>query len=114
MAGSNALWPQVHASRGCPHNCNYCAVIKLFGQKVRTRDPDNVIEDIKQAIEFYDNRIIPRISKVLWITDDNFFADRDWAIRVLNKIIENDIKYKFTIQARYEVGFDNEMLILLK
>lgn len=46
MVGHNTIWPQVHASRGCPHSCNYCALIHVFGRKVRTRKPENVIEDI--------------------------------------------------------------------
>ena len=114
MAGHNALWPQVHASRGCPHNCDYCAVVRHFGRCVRTRTPENVIEDIRQAIDFHDKRLIPRLSNTLWLTDDNFFADREWAISVLNAIIESGIRYSFTIQARYEVGFDDEMLNLMK
>ncbi|AJA49110.1 Fe-S oxidoreductase [Clostridium pasteurianum DSM 525 = ATCC 6013] len=81
---------------------------------MRTRTPNNVIEDIKQSIAFHEHSIIPRMSRVLWLSDDNFFADRDWAVSVLNAIIESDIKYYFTIQARYEVGFDDEMLDLLK
>lgn len=114
MAWHNTLWPQVHASRGCPHNCDYCAVVRHFGRNVRTRTPNNVIEDIKQSIAFHEHSIIPRMSRVLWLSDDNFFADRDWAVSVLNAIIESGIKYYFTIQARYEVGFDDEMLDLLK
>lgn len=114
MAGHNTLWPQVHASRGCPHNCDYCVVVRHFGRHVRTRTPDNVVEDIRQAIDFHDKRLIHRLSRVLWITDDNFFADRDWAISVLNEIINSGIRYSFTIQARYEVGFDDEMLELMK
>ena len=54
------------------------------------------------------------MAKVLWLTDDNFFADRDWAVQVLNAIIRSGIRYQFTVQARYEVGFDDEMLELLK
>jgi radical SAM superfamily enzyme YgiQ (UPF0313 family) len=54
------------------------------------------------------------LSRTLWLSDDNFFADRDWAVSVLNAIIGSDIKYSFTVQARYEVGFDDEMLSLLK
>ena len=114
MAGYNTIWPQVHASRGCPHNCDYCAVVRHFGRKMRTRTPENVVEDIRQAIAFHDNRKIKRLMKLLWITDDNFFADRDWAISVLNAIIESGIRYTFTIQARYDVGMDDEMLDLLK
>ena len=114
MAGHNTLWAQVHASRGCPHNCDYCAVIRHLGRKVRTRTPDNVLEDIKQSIRIHDKRFLPRLNKVVWLTDDNFFADRDWAVSVLKTIINSGIKYSFTIQARYEVGFDDEMLALLK
>ncbi|MDR0952454.1 MAG: B12-binding domain-containing radical SAM protein [Oscillospiraceae bacterium] len=114
MAGHNTIWAQVHASRGCPHSCDYCAVVRHFGRRVRTRTPDNIVEDIRQAIEFHDRRRFPRILKILWITDDNFFAERDWAISVLKAIIASGIKYTFTIQARYEVGFDDEMLSLLK
>jgi len=114
MVRYNTLWLQVHASRGCPHDCDYCAIIQHFGRKVRTRTPDNIIEDIKQCIKFHKRKIIPRINKVLWITDDNFFADRIWAKSVLEAIIKSGIKYNFTIQARFEVGFDDEMLSLLK
>lgn len=35
-------------------------------------------------------------------------------MEVLHAIIDSGIKYRFNIQARYEVGFDDEMLELLK
>lgn len=113
MAGHNTLWPQVHASRGCPHNCDYCALVRHFGRVVRTRSPENIVKDIRYSIAFHDERH-HRLSKVLWITDDNFFADRAWAVSVLQAIIDSGIQYNFTVQARFEVGFDDEMLELLK
>ena len=113
MAGHNTIWPQVHASRGCPHHCDYCALVAAFGRGVRTRSPENVVEDIRQAIVFFDQGH-HRLAKVLWITDDNFFANRPWAIQVLKAIIASGLHYQFTIQARFEVGFDDEMLDLLK
>ena len=113
MAGHNTIWPQVHASRGCPHNCDYCALVRHFGHKVRTRSPENVVEDIRRSIEFFDKKHFRPI-KDLWITDDNFFADRQWAVSVLKAIIQSGIRYRFNVQARYEVGFDDEMLELLK
>ncbi len=113
MAGHNTIWPQVHASRGCPHNCSYCGLVAAFGRKVRCRPPESVVTEIEQAIEFFDAHH-HRIAKMLWITDDNFFANRAWAVSVLESIIARGIKYNFTIQARYEVGFDDEMLDLLR
>ncbi|WP_180326717.1 B12-binding domain-containing radical SAM protein [Raoultibacter phocaeensis] len=114
MASRNTLWPQVHASRGCPHSCDYCAVVRHFGRKVRTRSVESVLEDIRQAIAFHERGTLPRLARVVWLTDDNFFADRAWAIEVLRAIIASDIDYAFTVQARYEVGFDDEMLDLMK
>lgn len=113
MAGHNTIWAQVHASRGCPHSCGYCALVAAFGRKVRTRSPGNVADNIESAIDFFD-RGHHRLTKLLWVTDDNFFADRQWAMAVLREIIDRGIKYSFTVQARYEVGFDDEMLELLK
>lgn len=113
MAGHNTLWAQVHASRGCPYNCGYCALVRHYGRRVRKRSPENVIEDIRQSIAFHDDGH-HRLAKMLWITDDNFFADRKWAVSVLKAIIKSGINYNLTIQARYEVGFDDEMLCLLK
>lgn len=113
MAGHMTIWPQVHASRGCPHNCDYCVLIKHFGRCVRTRSPENVVQDIRYSIDFFEKGHF-RFVKDLWLTDDNFFANREWAISVLQAIIDSGIKYRFNVQARYEVGFDDEMLVLLK
>jgi len=117
MASYNTVWAQVHASRGCPHYCDYCAIIRHLGRGIRTRTPENVIEDIRQTIAFHNKRflgLLPRMNRIVWLTDDNFFANRAWAISVLNAIIDSGIKYSFSTQARYEVGFDDEMLDLLK
>ena len=110
----DTLWAQVHASRGCPHNCDYCTVIRHFGQKIRKRTPENVVQDIIEAILFHKRKIIPRLNTFVWITDDNFAHDRDWAISVLRRIIENNIKYHFSVQARFEIGFDDELLDLMR
>lgn len=110
----NTIWPQVHASRGCPHNCDYCALVRLYGHRVRTRSVEDVIKDIRYSLDFFNSGSFPRLLRGLWLTDDNFFADREWAISVLKGIIDSGIRTHFTIQARYEVGFDEEMLVLLK
>lgn len=113
MAGHMTVWPQVHASRGCPHNCDYCALVRHFGHRVRTRSPKNVVDDIEYSINFFEQGH-HRLFRDLWITDDNFFADRAWAMEVLQEIIDRGIDYRFNVQARYEVGFDDEMLDMLK
>ncbi len=110
----NTIWPQVHASRGCPHNCDYCALVRHYGRRVRTRSVADVIGDIRYSLKFFESGPFPRLLRGLWLTDDNFFAEREWAMDVLQAIIESGIRTNFTVQARYEVGFDDEMLELLK
>jgi radical SAM superfamily enzyme YgiQ (UPF0313 family) len=73
-----------------------------------------VVLDIKEAIAFHRRKIIPRLNKVVWITDDNFAQDRDWALSVLRHIIDSGIAYNFSVQARFETGFDDEVLDLMK
>lgn len=51
-------------SRGCPFNCTFCAphAKTMFGKKIRFRNPDHVIEELKElrkkynfkSIKFYD------------------------------------------------------------
>lgn len=110
----DTLWAQVHASRGCPHNCAYCTVIRHFGRKIRKRTPENIAQDIQEAIAFHKRAFIPRLNTFVWITDDNFAHDREWAISVLHAILDRNIVYHFSVQARYEIGFDDELLALMR
>ena len=110
----DTLWPQVHASRGCTGTCDYCCVIAHFGRKMRTRSPETVVEDIRQAIAFHDRSFPPRLSRAVWLTDDNFALNRTWAKSVLRAIIDSNISWPISVQARWELGFDDEMLSLMK
>ncbi len=40
-------------SRGCSHNCSFCASRTMWGNKVRFRNADNVIMELKQIIQDY-------------------------------------------------------------
>lgn len=110
----DTLWPQVHASRGCTGTCDYCCVIAHFGRKIRTRSPESVVEDIRQSIALHSRSFPPRFTKAVWLTDDNFALNRAWAKSVLQAIIDSDIDWPITVQAHYELGFDEEMLALMK
>ncbi len=63
------LYP-VQATRGCPHQCDFCAVSAFYGRKHRKRPVADVIEDIKQA------------GPLMLIIDDNLTADREYALEL--------------------------------
>ncbi len=44
---------QVQYSRGCPHNCTFCSSPSMFGSKVCYRNPEKVIQEMRDIIEKY-------------------------------------------------------------
>jgi radical SAM superfamily enzyme YgiQ (UPF0313 family) len=102
----------VNASRGCPHKCAFCS-IKAIYPDVRKKDKAVIIEDIKNQIRHrsFLSKFLPRI---IWITDDNFFAEKNWAKDVLKELAKSKTGFKFVIQARPDIAADDELLTLLK
>jgi len=62
----------LQATRGCPFNCDYCAVTAFFGNEFRIRQVDEVIEEIKgfnsKEFFFMDDNIVgrPKYAKELF------------------------------------------------
>ncbi len=102
----------VNASRGCHCNCTFCSIRTIYPD-FKKKDIDIVIKDIKNQIknQHFMSRFLPRI---IWITDDNFSSDRKWAKDLLRELARIKTKYKFVIQARADVGYDDELLALMK
>jgi len=64
----------IQATRGCPHQCDFCAVTAFYGRKHRKRPVVDVIADMKQAGDF------------IFIIDDNLPADRDYALELFRQM----------------------------
>ena len=63
-------------SRGCPYSCIFCAGPKISGKKWRFRSPENVVDEIEQALNKYKTRNLE-------IFDDNFLLDKKRAKSLL-------------------------------
>ncbi len=66
----------VQASRGCPHNCDFCTVTRFFGGSYRLRPIDDVIRDIKASG-----------SRNILFVDDNIIANRKYARELFTRLI---------------------------
>lgn len=71
-------------SRGCPFPCRFCGAGRAMGKKVRQREPESVVEEIKLLRDQFD------IHEIQFM-DDNFTVDRDFAMRVCELMIEQDL-----------------------
>jgi radical SAM superfamily enzyme YgiQ (UPF0313 family) len=94
----------METARGCPYRCDFCSVWKFFQGKCRMRSPERVLEEI-QAIR----------EKFIFLADDNFLLSVPRAKHIVELILANKIKKRFTFQARSDSIVQHpEIIPLLK
>jgi radical SAM superfamily enzyme YgiQ (UPF0313 family) len=91
----------VSTSRGCPFDCTFCAVTKVFGRKYRFRSAENVMGEL-----------VSRKRKSFFFCDDNFTAHPQRARSLLELMIKHKIR-NWTCQVRCDVAGDDELLSLM-
>jgi radical SAM superfamily enzyme YgiQ (UPF0313 family) len=93
----------VMTSRGCPYNCNFCTVTKIFGRQYRFRSTENVIEELgrtqRDSVFFY---------------DDNFTASPERTKQLLEEMIRQKLTPKWSAQVRVDAAKDRELLELMR
>lgn len=95
-------------SRGCPHDCEFCSVVSMFGRRYRRVGPEAVVEEIK--------RLRP---KEVFFYDDNFIITKRSAKKLLAQMIRQNVRPAFSAQIRVDSvckngRIDHELLQLLK
>ncbi len=72
----------VQATRGCPHNCDFCTVTKFFGGSYRFAPVDDVIRNVKAT----------GVKRIFFV-DDNIIANRAYAKELFTKLIPLNITW---------------------
>jgi radical SAM superfamily enzyme YgiQ (UPF0313 family) len=96
----------VMTSRGCPYDCSFCSVTKMFGHKYRFRAKENVMEELRHN---RDNG-----GQWVFFYDDNFTAHKPRTKELLKFMIEGRITPNWTAQVRVDVAKDIELVKLMK
>jgi len=73
----------LQATRGCPHNCSFCAGRKMYGQKLRFRPIDKIVEEVKNSP-----------FKKFYFFDDNIAANKSYAKNLFKALIPLNIKWE--------------------
>jgi radical SAM superfamily enzyme YgiQ (UPF0313 family) len=97
----NRLIIPISTSRGCPFDCSFCSVTKMFGREYRFRSAENIIKEMKS-----------RNTKQFFICDDNFAAHPRRTRDLLNLMLKNKIRH-WVCQVRADVAKDNELINLM-
>jgi len=94
----------VLTSRGCPFDCSFCSVTKIFGRRYRFRSKESVLRELR-GIES---------NQLVFFYDDNFTADRKRTKELLQMMIEEKITPRWTAQVRADAVQDEELLDLMQ
>lgn len=91
-------------SRGCPNDCSFCSVVRLYGHRLRTRPVAHVLRDVES---------IRRVAgdPYLSFADENLLADRPAARELLAALVP--LRVRFECHTDLTVGGDPELLGLL-
>ena len=100
---------QLETSRGCPHNCKFCCIIKMW------RNPDRPVTYRTKSTK----RIMREIYDIDWKNDFIFFCEDNFTIKIkrtreiLNTIIRSGVPNKmyFSCQSRVDSLYHNPDLI---
>ncbi|KKK79805.1 hypothetical protein LCGC14_2829810 [marine sediment metagenome] len=99
----------VQFSRGCPFNCDFCDITKLYGKESRTKTPHQMTKELNAL---YKNGYRGEV----FIVDDNFIGNRKNVKELLPEIIkwqqEKDYPFSFITEASMNLAWDNNIDIL--
>lgn len=91
----------IKVSRGCPHHCFFCLATPVSGSKVRTRSPENIVDEIQACIDHYGIT-----NFVFWSDDFNY--DREWTLDLCEQIIDRELDITWSTSIRAD-GIDEEV-----
>jgi radical SAM superfamily enzyme YgiQ (UPF0313 family) len=81
----------IEVSRGCPYNCEFCLVTKMFGRRMRYRDIDNVMAEIAAS----------PLRSILFV-DDNLTVNKTYARELMRRL--KPLGISWTCQASLELA----------
>lgn len=100
----------IQTSRGCPHNCEFCEVVQLYGRRPRYKEPRQVIAELET------------IYRLGWrggifVCDDNFIGNKTRARAILAELLpwskSRGEPFVFITQATVSLGQDVALIDLM-
>ncbi|MDP8217216.1 MAG: radical SAM protein [Candidatus Theseobacter exili] len=93
----------IMTSRGCPFDCSFCTVTKIFGRKFRMQSAKRIVEEIENAIGFFNKN-------EFFFYDDNFTADKARIHELCDIIIAKKLDIIWGAQVRADLAKDSELV----
>jgi radical SAM superfamily enzyme YgiQ (UPF0313 family) len=96
-----AVMTPVSTSRGCPFDCSFCSVTKMFGRKYRFRSAENIKQEL-----------LVTQAKTIFFCDDNFTAHPKRTRALLEFLSRHKMRH-WACQVRCDAARDDSLLSLM-
>jgi radical SAM superfamily enzyme YgiQ (UPF0313 family) len=97
----------METTRGCPIDCEFCAVTSAFGGRFRNRPQDEVVAELKTLRHFTGPLTLKNL---VFFVDDNIVSNRAYAREFFTRIA--DLNLNWFGQASVNIAKDSEILKL--
>ncbi|MGA1839987.1 MAG: B12-binding domain-containing radical SAM protein [bacterium] len=97
------IW--IQTTRGCPHDCEFCAATSVFGRKYRHKSIEQIINEIRFIKKLFGKTFIG-------FGDDNFLVDKKFCQSLLERIVP--LKIRWFAETDISIARDDKLLHLLR
>lgn len=94
----------IQTTRGCPHDCSFCAASKVFGSAYRRKNNQNIISELEELSSRFPDTLI-------LFADDNMFVHRKQCKELLQSMVK--LKIRWICQTDISIAKDTELLELM-
>lgn len=101
----------IESGRGCPYGCDFCTVTGFFGDSIRFRSDQSVVDEmlrLKERARKEDSRV------GVFFIDDNFALNKRRTKSLLREIIAQDAVIPWVAQISVNLLKDEELVDLIK
>ncbi|MDD5281226.1 MAG: radical SAM protein [Candidatus Omnitrophica bacterium] len=106
MVSTHAPYVTFIRSRGCPFNCIFCGVQKMFGKTYRVQSPQKTVLEIERLVGEF------KIKEILF-KDSDFLIDRNNVIELCRLLNEKDFNLIWSCNGRVDM-IDERIALLMK
>lgn len=101
----------IQYSRGCPYDCEFCDITALFGRRVRTKTPPQIIAELDQLLK-------AGWRGSVFFVDDNFIGHKKKLKNELLPVLidwmkTNNYPFQFITEASIDLSDDNDLLEMM-
>lgn len=95
----------IETSRGCPFDCNFCAITAFWQRSFRQKSNDRLIEELK---------ILKREGRThVYLADDSFGVNAKKHVELFERMLKENLDVKFFTQIRADTVANNPDMVAL-